>query len=434
MFRPIPFCNVLSPLPIFPKKMEEDMARYLRSNGRSSKKEKFLADFERLISCTFRFGHIFDPSGSTLARLLLIKKPELVVRMITSCYNEPRTELADHSFLELCFDVECSVDVFSEIIKVYETVVEEGVWFCYGELLPDYAIQFGDLEYVKMFVERGNITESSLFYVNRVLNLVRMGLEAPEKEEPVLESFHEILKHPMIHVAAARDERGRTLLSDALRKNLPDIAEIYLEKDVDNFMTRSCDECGVTPLHIFAIKANHGIRSVDWDTSFFSSLLSHGADVNAVDVDGETALFFSMVSGNNEVARRLVQQGASPAKSNNEGVTPLMMASDKGNLEAVRLFLEAGAPKDQTDLIGNTAKDYLLGRPPDSPFFDELLKEFVEVLECGVCYDKANLAKCNFCGKTYCVPCYIMVTKTQEGNCAFCKNDLDRTPKRRKIE
>ena len=89
------------------------------------------------------------------------------------------------------------------------------------------------------------------------------------------------------------------------------------------------------------------------------SLLEAGADKDAAttDVKGTTALFVAAREGHLNVARLLLEAGADKDTRNRFGVTALCAAANNGHLEVVRLLLEAGADKDAltTDVHGTTA-------------------------------------------------------------------------------
>jgi ankyrin repeat protein len=73
------------------------------------------------------------------------------------------------------------------------------------------------------------------------------------------------------------------------------------------------------------------------------SLLSAGADVNAAQVDGMTALHWAVYNDDTDTAGLLVRSGADVNAANLYGVPPLALACTNGNAELVRLLLDAGA-------------------------------------------------------------------------------------------
>jgi hypothetical protein len=83
------------------------------------------------------------------------------------------------------------------------------------------------------------------------------------------------------------------------------------------------------------------------------SLLSQGADVNAIDEDStweKTALFAAAEAGHNKVVSYLLSKGADVSLANAAETTPLRVAAYKGHAEVIQLLLEAGAnPEEDTD-------------------------------------------------------------------------------------
>ena len=82
-------------------------------------------------------------------------------------------------------------------------------------------------------------------------------------------------------------------------------------------------------------------------------LLSAGADVNAVDDDGETAL---MLARSAEVAKVLLSAGADVNAVDDDGWTTLMWAAaSKGHAEVAELLLSAGVNPNAKNKDGKTA-------------------------------------------------------------------------------
>ena len=72
-------------------------------------------------------------------------------------------------------------------------------------------------------------------------------------------------------------------------------------------------------------------------------LLAKGADVNAGDIAGQTALMYAAGEGHSEIAEFLIEQGANVDVKNKAGRTALMIAETLGHSEIARLLKEAGA-------------------------------------------------------------------------------------------
>lgn len=73
------------------------------------------------------------------------------------------------------------------------------------------------------------------------------------------------------------------------------------------------------------------------------TLLQSGADVNATQPDGTTALHWAVYHDDVETARLLVRAGGRVDVANRNGVPPLSLACANANAEMVGLLLEAGA-------------------------------------------------------------------------------------------
>ena len=72
-------------------------------------------------------------------------------------------------------------------------------------------------------------------------------------------------------------------------------------------------------------------------------LIEEGADVNAQDIDGYTALMTASANGHPEVTKLLIEGGANVNAQSNDGETALMLALMRGRNEITQLLMEAGA-------------------------------------------------------------------------------------------
>ena len=85
------------------------------------------------------------------------------------------------------------------------------------------------------------------------------------------------------------------------------------------------------------------------------SLLKQGADVNAAQGDGMTALHWAARHGDVELARTLVYAGANlKATTRLGGLTPLLMASQIGDGAVIEVLLKAGADAKTATTNGTT--------------------------------------------------------------------------------
>jgi ankyrin repeat protein len=82
--------------------------------------------------------------------------------------------------------------------------------------------------------------------------------------------------------------------------------------------------------------------------------MQQGANVNATEADGTTALHWASYRDDVESADLLIRAGAKVNAANDLGVTPLWMASLNGSATMVRRLLEAGANPNVALLAGET--------------------------------------------------------------------------------
>ena len=96
------------------------------------------------------------------------------------------------------------------------------------------------------------------------------------------------------------------------------------------------------------------------DVTAVRSLIAQGADVNAAQGDGMTALHWAADLGNAEVARLLIAAGAHLDAHTRIGeLTPLLIAAEAGSAGVVEVLLGAGADADARSTVGGgTALHY----------------------------------------------------------------------------
>ena len=91
------------------------------------------------------------------------------------------------------------------------------------------------------------------------------------------------------------------------------------------------------------------------DTGTVRSLIQGGADVNAGEADGTTALHWAAYHTELEIAELLVDAGANATIANRYGVLPLSLAAVGGNAAIIELLLDAGADPNTVQGEGETA-------------------------------------------------------------------------------
>lgn len=152
-----------------------------------------------------------------------------------------------------------------------------------------------------------------------------------------------------------RDAYGGTALIFAAHEDLSANIHLLLSANIHLLLRAGADvnardAGGETAL----LEATH--MSADLPT--LRLLLQAGADVNAQDASGETALKFALqnATGEERVARFLLQHGANPNIADKDGDTPMIQAITAYHAPAFLSFLVAhGAKINAQDKAGQTA-------------------------------------------------------------------------------
>ena len=106
-------------------------------------------------------------------------------------------------------------------------------------------------------------------------------------------------------------------------------------------------------------------------------LLKEGADVNAKNSEGYTALILASSNGHKEIVEMLLEKGADVNAKDSDGWTALMWASRNGHTETVTILLEEGADVNAKDnyFLGSTALDIAIKK--EHPEIVKLLKQYI---------------------------------------------------------
>lgn len=109
------------------------------------------------------------------------------------------------------------------------------------------------------------------------------------------------------------------------------------------------------------------------DTSSLQRLIEEGADIHAVNSNGETALHYASGNGQLETAEQLLKAGADPNTEDDGAYTPLWNAYEMGDEELVRLLIRYGADPNQEDIYGETVRGVAESEGDDAflTIFDE---------------------------------------------------------------
>lgn len=108
-------------------------------------------------------------------------------------------------------------------------------------------------------------------------------------------------------------------------------------------------------------------------------LIDRGANIEATDDEGRTALWWAARAGNYIALEILLRHGADPNKADRRhGITPLIIASRVGHVRIVRMLLEYGVDASKRDRLGQTALDAARrGKHEEHRVIERLLQEYI---------------------------------------------------------
>jgi thioredoxin-like negative regulator of GroEL len=111
------------------------------------------------------------------------------------------------------------------------------------------------------------------------------------------------------------------------------------------------------PLTAYAADINSDLieAAKNGDTAQVKALLDKGADVNARDKDGLTALMWAAAGGRTDIVKALLDKGADVNAKTSYGYTALMWAAAGGHTDIVKALLDKGADVNAKDSDGYTA-------------------------------------------------------------------------------
>lgn len=93
-------------------------------------------------------------------------------------------------------------------------------------------------------------------------------------------------------------------------------------------------------------------------TDIVDLLLAAGADINAVDENGRSALLRSIVNGRLTMAQKLIEAGADVTLRSRVGTTALMAAARQGNLRLYQHIVRKGGLEEDTNNYGESMLMY----------------------------------------------------------------------------
>jgi ankyrin repeat protein len=151
-------------------------------------------------------------------------------------------------------------------------------------------------------------------------------------------------------VARAGAEGSASRLVDAAKSGSPAAVRTLVEHGAD---VNASEPDGTTALH-WAVRRN--------DLETVHLLLDRGARADAANRYGLRPLFLAATNGDPRMVSRLLAAGADPNATLPEGQTVLMTTARTGNAESIRLLLRAGAdPNARESWFGETALMWAAG-------------------------------------------------------------------------
>jgi ankyrin repeat protein len=96
------------------------------------------------------------------------------------------------------------------------------------------------------------------------------------------------------------------------------------------------------------------VAAADGDIAALEAALAAGADIEAAEEYGDTALNRAAANGHGAIVARLIAAGANLENLGGADMTPLMNAATAGHLPSVRTLIAAGA-KVTDDLLGSVS-------------------------------------------------------------------------------
>lgn len=178
--------------------------------------------------------------------------------------------------------------------------------------------------------------------------LAEMGIEFNEKNyaDSIIQGNIEAVRL-FLSAGMSPDEKNDGLppLLEASRRGHSEVALALIEAGAD---VNARDAYGVTAMMFAAICGS---------TEVIDRLTEAGADVNAQDLGGRSVLLEALTTENDipvSTIQSLVEAGAAPNIRISGGVTPLMLAAT-GEPDVLQMLIDAGADVNAQDDRGRTA-------------------------------------------------------------------------------
>jgi len=168
-----------------------------------------------------------------------------------------------------------------------------------------------------------------------------------------------------------QDERktfsGRSLLHWAVASQQPEMVKLLLDRGADLGLQSRSDR-GAQPIHLAAESGQGDI---------LRQLLEQGAALESRDYFKRTPLHRAIEAGQFEISQQLIAAGANPNARDRIGTTPLMLSTKQTDIKFIRLLMDSGADPDQVNTRGMTALHLAVTHSRN--VVEELLQQGVEI-------------------------------------------------------
>jgi len=169
---------------------------------------------------------------------------------------------------------------------------------------------------------------------------------SPQVVQAAKTRSNEILRRIQAVKAARPDYVTPQSLHEAAKAGDMESLKALLAKGAD---INAKDGDGITALVWAAIRSQPAAADL---------LLANGAAVDAATSDSSTALLFAARSGETDIVRALLRKGANANAPNSSGITALQLAAKSGLADPVQALLEGGADPNLADDTGYTPMYY----------------------------------------------------------------------------
>jgi len=334
--------------------------RYIINNASSEEEQQKLIAAAEIFQSPTPLLSAFKQKDDRVAALLVEKSDKETLGTLHTEFGGIELEhyLLSHNMTETAYALDVAGElqrqVFHNHPHMVTALVEKAIMANNSNYLSGFASKLTKFDFSKITV--GEENEDPISFA------VRLGLRSDVVSQLILGLGLRVSaeKGNYLFVRAAEKRDGATALVlldyfPSLVKESPSnrligaaakSGDLELTKKVLSVVEIDSDD----DLDLALVEASHA-----GSTDIVSLLLDKGADVNAQDADGYTALSIASRNGHTEVVKLLLDKGADVNVQDADGDTALIWASRNGHTEVVKLLLDKGADINAKDKYGDTA-------------------------------------------------------------------------------